>query len=60
MISNLVAAVLADGLTKVGVSKLAKTLPSDVLRAKFERAVARATASEPVPEAKADVQQVAP
>ncbi|WP_141379296.1 WhiB family transcriptional regulator [Microbacterium lacticum] len=59
MISNLVAVVVADSLTKAGIAKLAKSLPSDALRAKFERAAARATAPKPAPEAKADAEEVA-
>ncbi|MCK8608876.1 hypothetical protein [Agromyces sp. C10] len=54
LVSNLVAIVVADNLTKAGVTKLAKGLPSEALRAKFERAVARATAPKPEPKAKAD------
>lgn len=59
MVSNLVAVVVADSLTKVGIAKLAKTLPSDALRAKFERAAARATAPKPEAKTKADTGEVA-
>lgn len=58
MVSQLVAVVKADSLTKAGIAKLAKTLPSEALRAKFERAAARATAPKPEPKAKADIEEV--
>lgn len=54
MVSQLVAVVVAENLTKAGVAKLAKTLPSDALRAKFERAAARATAPKPEPKTKTE------
>lgn len=60
MVSALVATAVADGLTKTGIAKLAKNLPSDALRAKFERAVARATAPKPQPKPKADTEGIAP
>lgn len=47
MVSQLVAAIVADNMTKAGIAKLARTLPTDALRAKFERAAARATAPKP-------------
>lgn len=47
MVSNLVAVVVADNLSKAGIAKLAKTLPSDALRRKFENAAARAIAPKP-------------
>lgn len=59
MVSNLVAVVVADSLTKAGIDKLAKTLPSDALKAKFLRAAARATAPKPEPEPKAKVEEAA-
>jgi hypothetical protein len=53
-VSNLVAVVVADSLTKAGIDKLAKTLPSDALRRKFYNAATRATASKPAKQANAE------
>lgn len=57
LVSQLVAVVVADSLTKAGIDKLAKTLPSEPLRRKFYNAAARATA--PKPAKAADTAEVA-
>ena len=46
MVSQLVAVVKADNVTKSGIAKLAKTLPSEALRAKFIRAAERALSTK--------------
>lgn len=62
MVSQLVAELtntIADGgkVTKQTIASTAKRLPSDALRAKFQRAAERATA--PAPAKQADAEEVA-